>query len=351
MSQTSKWFKFLVLVIVISSSTAFARQGRDPILMLIVAPDISSGDHTPVSSLQILDKELAESTMFQITTLPLTEGSSDLTALKSKMSQNRVIILDNIARSQLMDLGETLKSFVASGGGLVMIGHSQDAIDLFGSTHTSATAPDPVPSTSSAVWGDSSRLLPVRVSIQHGDNPIIKGMPSPWMHPPEQLGRLNLAGATNVSMLATASSLDSSERRTTEEPVMWVQKFGKGRVFGTEMGNDLEALRCVGFITTLKRATEWAAFGRVSQKIPSTFPSGNTMSERTDIQGGTGTEFLVQFHQTASSTLAAMRQYASSIGVKGVGLIAYFNGDNIGSWISEMAVVGTFKRDRAMDIY
>jgi type 1 glutamine amidotransferase len=59
--------------------------------------------------------------------------------------------------------------------------------------------------------------------------------------------------------------------------------FGKGRVFHTAMGHDINALSCVGFIVTFQRGTEWAATGKVTQKIPSVFPSANVVAYRSDI--------------------------------------------------------------------
>jgi hypothetical protein len=49
------------------------------------------------------------------------------------------------------------------------------------------------------------------------------------------------------------------------------------------MGHDINALSCVGFITTFQRGTEWAATGKVTQKVPANFPTANSVSYRTDI--------------------------------------------------------------------
>jgi len=51
------------------------------------------------------------------------------------------------------------------------------------------------------------------------------------------------------------------------------------------MGHDLTALSCVGFIATFQRGTEWAATGKVTQKVPGNFPTANSVSYRTDIAG------------------------------------------------------------------
>ena len=46
------------------------------------------------------------------------------------------------------------------------------------------------------------------------------------------------------------------------------------------MGHGKDSQECVGFITTLQRGTEWAATGKVTQKIPSDFPSADKVSSR-----------------------------------------------------------------------
>jgi hypothetical protein len=49
------------------------------------------------------------------------------------------------------------------------------------------------------------------------------------------------------------------------------------------MGHDAAALSCVGFITTFQRGTEWAATGRVTQAVPKSFPTADTVSYRADL--------------------------------------------------------------------
>jgi type 1 glutamine amidotransferase len=63
--------------------------------------------------------------------------------------------------------------------------------------------------------------------------------------------------------------------------------YGAGRVFHTTLGhvgrNDEEpirSVRCVGFITTLTRGTEWAATGAVTLPVPDDFPTADTISIR-----------------------------------------------------------------------
>jgi type 1 glutamine amidotransferase len=59
--------------------------------------------------------------------------------------------------------------------------------------------------------------------------------------------------------------------------------YGKGRIFHTTLGHDINGMSCVGFVTTFQRGTEWAATGEVTQKPPASFPTETTVSYRADI--------------------------------------------------------------------
>ena len=48
-------------------------------------------------------------------------------------------------------------------------------------------------------------------------------------------------------------------------------RYGKGRVFHTVLGHADYSMKCVGFITTLLRGTEWAATGAVTIDVPDDF--------------------------------------------------------------------------------
>ena len=117
-------------------------------------------------------------------------------------------------------------------------------------------------------------------------HPITAGLPEKWMHASDELYSKLRGPAKNLHILATAYA-DPEKRGTGEhEPALFTIQYGKGRVFHTVLGHGPEQMRCVGFITTYQRGTEWAATGRVTQVgVPEDFPTADQVSLRPVITG------------------------------------------------------------------
>ncbi len=117
------------------------------------------------------------------------------------------------------------------------------------------------------------------VAVRDADHPITRGMPAEWMHAKDELYHGQRGPAKDMHILATAYSDKAKGGTGTNEPMIWVIPYGKGRVFttvmGHAMGDDITAIRCVGFRTTMLRGTEWAATGKVTIPIPEDFPTAS----------------------------------------------------------------------------
>jgi hypothetical protein len=117
-----------------------------------------------------------------------------------------------------------------------------------------------------------------KVTVRDAEHPITKGMPAEWMHCADELYHGMRGPVQNVHLLATAFD-DKAKGGTGEhEPMIWTVSYGKGRVFHTPMGHDLDGMRCLGFVATLQRGTEWAATGKVTLPLPAGFPSAEKTS-------------------------------------------------------------------------
>jgi type 1 glutamine amidotransferase len=112
------------------------------------------------------------------------------------------------------------------------------------------------------------------VTVRDDTHPVTKGMPREWMHNQDELYDNMRGPIENVHILATAFSKGTG----VHEPMIWTVGYGKGRVFHTPMGHDVNGMRCVGFIATLQRGTEWAATGAVTLPLPESFPTADKAS-------------------------------------------------------------------------
>ncbi len=115
------------------------------------------------------------------------------------------------------------------------------------------------------------------VTIRDDKHPITKGMPLEWLHNNDELYDNMRGPIENVQLLATAYA-PGGKGTGKHEPMIWTVSYGKGRVFHTPMGHDVNAMYCVGFQTTLNRGTEWAVTGNVTLPIPANFPTAKDVS-------------------------------------------------------------------------
>ena len=118
------------------------------------------------------------------------------------------------------------------------------------------------------------------VEIRDPDHPITRGLPLKWMHAVDELYDRLRGPAENVRVLATAYSAPETRGTGEHEPMLMTIDYGRGRVFHTTLGHSVEAMKCVGFITTFLRGTEWAVSGEVTQSVPKDFPSADRTSSR-----------------------------------------------------------------------
>ena len=106
------------------------------------------------------------------------------------------------------------------------------------------------------------------------EHPIMRGFPRHWGHVAEQLthgqhGPDSAVRSGAFTFLTYAWSKDSKAR----EPMDWVRRYGRGRVYVTMLGHtwvgeESPNLDSPGFRAMLLRGVEWAASGRVTIPLP-----------------------------------------------------------------------------------
>jgi uncharacterized protein len=128
--------------------------------------------------------------------------------------------------------------------------------------------------------GSHGARHPFLVEVRAKDHPITAGLPGKWMHAIDELYDRLRGPAKNLTVLATAYAAPEQKGSGENEPMLMAIDYGKGRSFHTTLGHDLEAMKCVGFQVTFARGAEWAASGKVTQKVPADFPTAEKVSTR-----------------------------------------------------------------------
>ncbi len=114
-------------------------------------------------------------------------------------------------------------------------------------------------------------VIPITVRVP--DHPITAGMPKVWLTAQDECYAKLRGPAENMIVLATGKDLSGKAPTDRHEPILMVVEYGKGRIFHTTLGHDDYSCEGVGFIVSFLRGVEWAATGKVTQPIPSDFPT------------------------------------------------------------------------------
>jgi uncharacterized protein len=249
----------------------------------------------------VLKKELDETGLFQVDVVTAPPSSGDFSHFKPDFKKYQVVVMNLDSPDWPPDLKESFEQYVTRGGGLVIV-HAADSafpgwrafnemIGIGGWRDRNEKAGPYwyfkdgklVPDASPGNAGSHGNRIPFHATARDSDHPIMKGLPKIWMHAADELYARMRGPGDNLKVLATAYSDPNNKGTGRDEPILMVLSYGKGRIFHTVLGHDIPALSCVGFVTTYQRGTEWAATGKVSQKVPANFPTADTVSVRPDI--------------------------------------------------------------------
>jgi uncharacterized protein len=364
-------FVFIILLAIAGSTALCAAttpSSSNPLRVLLLDGESGGPYHAWPLTSSVLRKELEDTGLFRVSVATAPRFGQDFSNFKPEFGSYQVIVMNYDAPDWPADLRVQFEQFVKNGGGLVIVHGADNAFPGWqafnqmiglGGWRGRSEAAGPywyfkdgklVSDNSPGPAGSHGNRLPFQVETRIPNHPIMKGLPQVWMHNTDELYATLRGPGENMAVLATAHSDPKNKGTGRDEPSLVVVNFGKGRIFHTMMGHDVAALSCVGFITTFQRGTEWAATGRVTQKVPANFPTADSVSLRVDIAAMdpaflNGPPAVNPFDSLADSALLAMRKRAEELGIGGVAVIAYFEGDSIKSWSSKVLVVGRMRDD------
>jgi type 1 glutamine amidotransferase len=275
--------------------------GAPRLRIMILDGESAGAYHDWKHTTPVLKKELEETGIFQVEVLTAPPSDGDFRDFKPDFGKYRAIVLNYDGSDWPAELKQAFERYVKNGGGLIAVHAADNAFPEWpafnrmigvGGWRGRNEHAGPlwffkdgklVSDDAAGGAGSHGARLPFEVTTREDGHPIMKGLPKLWMHAGDELYGALRGPGENMTVLATAFSDPANEGTGHDAPLLMTLSYGKGRVFHTVMGHDIPALSCVGFITTFQRGVEWAATGRVTQKVPATFPSENTISTRVDI--------------------------------------------------------------------
>jgi type 1 glutamine amidotransferase len=282
-------FSIISLVLLLSINVLDAKK---PIKTLIVT---GQNNHNWKASSVILQKYLNESGIFVADLAVSPEKGGDMSSFRPDFSAYKVVVLDYNGDSWSEDTNRAFLKYVKNGGGVVVYHAASNAfrnwkefneITGLGGWDNRNEKDGPyvyfldgneVRDTSPGPGGSHGKQHEYKVVLRNKEHPITRDLPETWTHSKDELYDRLRGPAQNLTVLATAYSDKGTGGTGRDEPMLMTIKWGKGRIFHTVLGHvggepTHPAVEGASFIVTFLRGTEWAATGKVTQKLPDDFP-------------------------------------------------------------------------------
>ena len=255
-------------------------------------------NHDWKSTTPVLQKQLEACGLFQVDVATTPPKGGPMEQFKPNFAAYRVVVLNYVGDNWTEPVRAAFLAYVREGGGVVVFHAADNAfgdwpefteiIGLGGwGAWNEKSGPylhwrdgqvvrEDVPGRA----GNHGKQHPYQITVRDAKHPIMAGLPPVWMHVKDELYDHMRGPAKRLRLLATAYSDPSTRGSGLHEPSMFTIAYGKGRIFHTMIGHDPSSMSCVGFMVTLQRGAEWAATGKVKQKVPADFPTATEVRTR-----------------------------------------------------------------------
>jgi type 1 glutamine amidotransferase len=256
-------------------------------------------NHDWKTTTPLLRTALESSGRFTVDVATSPPAGQEMSGFRPKFADYAVVVSNYNGRRWSTETAADFEAFVAGGGGFVSV-HAADnsfpdwpaynrMIGLGGwEGRNEKSGPylylndsgKVIRDTSPGAGGHHGPQHEFAIRIRDTEHPITKGLPREWLHTKDELYDMLRGPAEDVHILATAFASPEYNGTGRHEPMLMTLNYGSGRVFHTVLGHADYSIKCVGFITTLQRGTEWAATGEVTIPVPSDFPTKNEARSR-----------------------------------------------------------------------
>lgn len=303
--------KFTALALLLGAC-AFAAAPKSKVMLLTGQ---SNPYHDWTKSAPLVEAHLEQTGLFAVDVVTTPPKGADMSGFAPKFSDYAAVVMVYEGAEFPDATKKAFVDYMSQGGGLVTIHDSDNAFpywkefnEIIGVGGWGYRANGTI-GARDETWGPKIRWIdgkmvldattpgnashPARhdfaVTTRAPEHPIMKGLPAAWLHANDEIYSHLRGPAKNVTVLATAHADKAKFPAASgeHEPMLMAIGYGKGRIFHSTLGHvaprDLPpftSITCAGFIVTLQRGTEWAATGKVTQKIPADFPTAAKMSLR-----------------------------------------------------------------------
>lgn len=287
------WFAALL----VSLTVAAVASAAPPLKALIVD---GQNNHNWKETTPHLKKLLEETGLFSVdvATTPPRGGPAAFKDFNPKFSDYNLVVMNYTGDDWPEAPKKALEQYVAGGGGLVIYHAADNAFpkwkDYNEMTGLGGWSGRNEKSGPYVYWKDGQIVRdmtpgpggshgpqhPFQLVVRETEHPITKGLPEKFTHSADELYSLMRGPAKNMTVLATAYADKAKRGSGRHEPMLMTIAYGKGRVFHTMLGHAGQQCQSVAFIVTYQRGAEWAATGKVTQKVPADFPGPDQPSMR-----------------------------------------------------------------------
>ena len=269
--------------------------------LLVDGQNVSS--HPWKETSPVLKKLLVETGLFTVETATSPAKGQDMSGFKPSFAGHQVVVLNYQGDDWPAETQKAFVDYVKGGGGVVVFHFAcaafpqwkeyNEIIGLGGWFRDAKTGTavhwrdgkivyDDTPGEKCGGHGPSQTF---QLVIRDANHPITKGLPEKFMHGPDELYGWLRGPAKNLTVLATAFAPKDDGKggkggSDEHEPLLFTVAYGQGRVVQNAMGHTAKELKSVAFIVTFQRCAEWAATGKVTQKVPADFPGPDKTSVR-----------------------------------------------------------------------
>lgn len=292
-----KTFALLLLTLLLSVSS-FAKK---PIKTLIVT---GQNNHNWQVSHVVMKDILENSGRFDVDFAISPAQGKDMSGFVVDFTPYQLVVLDYNGDEWPNKTKEAFLQYVNNGGGVVVYHAADNAfskwpeynkICALGGWEGRNENSGPyvywqdgklVKDSSAGAGGSHGKQHEYVLNRRNKEHPIMKGLPLNWHHAKDELYD-RMRGPGNIKdILYTGYSDKATGGSGREEPLVFTVDYGNARIFHTMLGHAGEtvdnnpAMQCTGFQVLLLRGAEWAATGKVTQKVPTDFPTASQCTYR-----------------------------------------------------------------------